>query len=70
MGLIIAVFGYLVWDRRTLTKKVSNRVEKVEQELDIKNIEGSRIDRLIDALKDLSKNDYKLAEVLRSFNLL
>ena len=68
--LIIAVLGYSIWDRRTVTKKVSGRVDNIEHELDIKNIKGSRIERLIDALKALSKEDYKLAEVLRSFNLL
>jgi predicted PurR-regulated permease PerM len=68
--LIIAVLGYSIWDRRTVTQKVSGRVDKIEHELDIKNITGSRIERLIDALKDLSKKDHKLAEVLRSFNFL
>ncbi len=53
-----------------MTQKISGRVDKIEHELDIKNITGSRIERLIDALKDLSKKDHKLAEVLRSFNLL
>ena len=70
MVLIIAVLGYSIWDRRTITNKVSKRVKKVEQDLDIKNINGSRLARLIEALKDLSKEDHKLADVLRSFNLL
>ena len=70
MILIIAVLGYSIWDRRTITKKVSERVKKVEHDLDIKNIDGSRLTRLIAALKDLAKENRKLAEVLRSFNLL
>ena len=70
MILIIAVLGYSIWDRRTITKKVSERVKKVEHDLDIKNIDGSRLARLIAALKDLAKEDSRLAEVLRSFNLL
>ena len=70
MILIIAVLGYSIWDRRTITKKVSERVKKVEHDLDIKNIDGSRLMRLIAALKDLAKENRKLAEVLRSFNLL
>jgi len=70
MILIIAVLGYSIWDRRTITKKVSERVKKVEHDLDIKNIDGSRLVRLIAALKDLAKENRKLAEVLRSFNLL
>ena len=70
MILIITVLGYSIWDRRTITKKVSERVKKVEHDLDIKNIDGSRLARLIAALKDLAKENRKLAEVLRSFNLL
>ena len=70
MILIIAVLGYSIWDRRTITKKVSERVKKVEHDLDIKNIDGSRLARLIAALKDLAKENRKLAEVMRSFNLL
>ena len=70
MILIITVLGYSIWDRRTITKKVSERVKKVEHDLDIKNIDGSRLARLIAALKDLAKENRKLAEVMRSFNLL
>ena len=70
MILIIAVLGYSIWDRRTVTKKVSEKVEKIENDLDIKGINGSRLVRLINALKVLSKKDRRLAEVLRSFNLL
>ena len=70
MILIIAVLGYSIWDRSTVTKKVSARVEKIETDLDIKSINGSKLVRLIKALKDLSKEDHRLADVLRNFNLL
>ena len=70
MALIIAVLGYSIWDRRTVTKKVSKRVDKIEEDLDIKDINGSKLIRLIKALKNLSKDDHRLAEVLRNFNLL
>ncbi|MCD6184293.1 MAG: hypothetical protein J7K84_00660 [Deltaproteobacteria bacterium] len=68
--LIVAVLGYSIWDRRTVTQEVSGKVEEIERELDIKNIKGSKIERLIGMLKNLSKEDQKLADVLRSFNLL
>ncbi len=70
MVLIIAVLGYSIWDRRTVTKKVSKRVDEIEEDLDIKDINGSKLIRLIKALKNLSKDDHRLAEVLRNFNLL
>ncbi len=68
--LIIAVLGYSIWDRRTMTKKVSERVKKVEADLDVENIDGSKLFRLIEVLKNLSKKDRRLKEVLHSFNLL
>ncbi len=68
--LIIAVLGYSIWDRRTMTKKVSERVKKVEADLDVENIDGSKLSRLIEVLKNLSKKDRRLKEVLHSFNLL
>jgi len=68
--LIIAVLGYSIWDRRTMTKKVSERVKKVEANLDVENIDGSKLSRLIEVLKNLSKKDRRLKEVLHSFNLL
>jgi len=68
--LIIAVLGYSIWDRRTMTKKVSERVKKIEADLDVENIDGSKLFRLIEVLKNLSKKDRRLKEVLHSFNLL
>ena len=72
--LIIAIFGYIAWDRRTVMKPVQERLDKHEmlfhKELDITHGAGSVLTRLVKALKELAKTDPKLAKVLRSFSLL
>lgn len=59
-GVVIA-FAY--WDRRTVIKAaVDETISKIEK--------VGRLKDLIYALRELAKTDKKLAEVLRSFNLL
>ena len=72
--LIVALFGYIVWDRRTILKPVVERLDRLERDvvrdLDLQHEEGSRLTRLLKALREHAKNDSKLAEILRSFSLL
>ncbi|OGQ99956.1 MAG: hypothetical protein A2511_07620 [Deltaproteobacteria bacterium RIFOXYD12_FULL_50_9] len=74
ISLIIALFGYIIWDRRTILKPVVDRLDRLEREvvkdLDLVNEDGSRLTRLIKALREQAKSDPKLAEILRSFSLL
>jgi len=59
-GLVVAMMGLVFWDRRTLIEKA--------KEVTVRHIETES--RVIKVLKELSKSDKKLAEVLRSFGLL
>ncbi len=72
--LIATLFGYIAWDRRTMIKPVVERVERLEKDLihDLEryNTECSKIDRLINAMRELARTDEKVATVLRSFSLL
>ena len=72
--LIAGLFGYIIWDRRTMMKPIQEKVEQLEKdfnrELDLHNDHGSLPARLIKALRELAKTDEKLAAVLRSFSLL
>jgi len=72
--LIVALFGYIAWDRRTMMKPVLERVERIEhdvaQSLDLSNIDGSKLSRVINAMRELAKTDEQLATILRSFSLL
>ena len=72
--LIVALFGYIAWDRRTMMKPVLERIERIEkditQSIDSSNSDASKLRRLIDAMRELAKTDEKLATILRSFSLL
>lgn len=72
--LIVALFGYIAWDRRTTLKPLQERLDNLEtdlhRDLDIQHEEGSRVTRLVKALRELAKTDKKVAEVLRSFSLM
>ena len=74
MTLIVALFGYIAWDRRTMMKPVFERVERIEhdvaQSLDLSNTDGSKLSRVINAMRELAKTDEQLATILRSFSLI
>jgi len=62
-ALTAAVIGFAYWDRRTIIRKAREEtIEFLERE--------GKLRKLIDALKELAKEDKKLAEVLRTFGLL
>ena len=55
-AMILGLFGYIVWDRRTALQPVMERTRKLE--------------KLLDALREYARSEPKLAEILRSFGLL
>ena len=72
--LIVALFGYIVWDRRTMVKPLAERLDRLEydilRDLDFRHKEGSVVSRLVKALTKHARNDPKLTEILRDFSLL
>jgi hypothetical protein len=61
--LTLGVIGFAYWDRRTIIKKAKEEtIEEIEKEGKLKN--------LIKALKELSKEDKKLALVLKNYGIL
>ncbi len=61
--LTIAVIGFAYWDRRTIIRKAKEEtIYEIEKE--------GRLTDLIKALRDLSKDQPKLASILKSFHLL
>ena len=74
MALIVALFGYIAWDRRTMVRPLQERLDRIESELardlELQHEEGSRLTRLLKVLREMAKTDPKLAEVLRNFSLL
>ncbi|MBL0702115.1 MAG: hypothetical protein JJV91_01405 [Desulfosarcina sp.] len=74
VALILALFAYIAWDRRTMLKPVVQRLEVLEKDvlrdLDINHKDGSLLIRLVNAMRELAKHDEKVASVLRNFSLL
>jgi uncharacterized membrane protein YccC len=72
--LIVALFGYIAWDRRTMMRPMQQRIERLEldlaRDLELSHVDGSRLTRLLAALRELAQTDKKLADVLRAFSLL
>jgi len=61
--LVVAVIGFAYWDRRTVVRKARDEaIEVIEKE--------GRLRDLIAALRQLAREDPKLAEVLRHFHRL
>ncbi len=61
--LTATVIGFAYWDRRTIIRKARDEaIERIERE--------GRLRDLINALRELSREDRKLAAVLRQFSLL
>ncbi len=71
---IFGLIGYIVWDRKTAMRPLEKRLAKIEidlqRDLELQNDEGSRLTRMIKALRELAQSDEKLAAVLRSYSLL
>ena len=57
MGLLI---GFVIWDRRTALEPVAKKYQELEEQ-------GGKYEK---ALKEYAKVEPKLAEILRSMNLL
>ncbi len=81
MAMIGGLIGFIVWDRRTAVQPVKNQMERVqlewdgfrrmlERDLDLQNQQGSRLTRLIQALKERARVDQDLASLLRAHSLL
>ena len=71
---IFGLIGFIVWDRRTVLKPVEQRLGRMESylehDLEIKHDEGSRLTRLVKVLREMAREDERLAAVLRSFSLM
>ncbi len=55
------LIGFILWDRRSTLKPIRD---------ELKDLEMKKVDQMLQALQKLAQDDPKLAEILRSFNLL
>ncbi|MBF0181195.1 MAG: hypothetical protein HQM03_14325 [Magnetococcales bacterium] len=56
VGIIVAFIGFILWDRRTMLKPLEERL--------------STMDRLLAALREMARDEPKLAAALRQFSLM
>ena len=59
-GMLI-LMGFILWDRRSTLTPVKDDLDKLERR---------KVDRIITAMKKLSEDDSRIAQVLRSVGLL
>ena len=74
IGLIIGLFGYILWDRRTVVKPVIEQVNRLERkvldDLDLDHSDGSLLRRQLQALRKYAGKNPEFAEILRGLALL
>ncbi|MBI4690092.1 MAG: hypothetical protein HY754_07470 [Nitrospirae bacterium] len=66
-ALVIAVFGFAIWDRRTMIRPFEIKIKKIDDDIAENR---NKLNTLIDSLRSLSKTDEKVADILKKFNLL
>ena len=78
IGYMIGLFGsmfaltlvFALWDRRTMIKPFETKVNEIDAELlKLKNNKNTQL-KIVSVLRDLSKTDPKLADILKSHKLL
>ncbi|MHB8259622.1 MAG: hypothetical protein ACYDEC_05075 [Bacteroidia bacterium] len=66
-GLVAAIIGFAIWDRRTMIHPFETKVKEIENSLELKS---TRVESILSSLRELAKTDNKVAEVLKTHNLL
>nr|VFJ54433.1 MAG: hypothetical protein BECKDK2373B_GA0170837_104631 [Candidatus Kentron sp. DK] len=74
IATIFGLIGFVVWDRKTALRPLEERLGRIENDLEhdlnLKSSEGSRFTRLIEALRDVSSQNPRLADALQRHSLL
>ncbi len=72
--LIVALFGYIAWDRRSMVKPVAEKLHRLEREvhndLDLDHSDGSLLRRQLQALRQFAGKNPEFAEIMRGLALL
>jgi len=72
--LIVALFGYIAWDRRTMVKPFVEQLHRLEHDvlndLDLHHVQGSLLKRQLKALREYAQTNQEFAEILRGLALL
>ncbi|MBF0201912.1 MAG: hypothetical protein HQK66_11490 [Desulfamplus sp.] len=74
MLLIVALFGYMIWDRRTMMKPFADKFQAFEHqvvnELEMNHSEGSLLMRQLKVLRKYAARNSEFADIMRSEALI
>ncbi len=66
-AIVAVTIGFAIWDRRSMIRPFETKVKEIEKDI----LEDKKhLKKLIEALRQLAREDHKLASVLRNFALL
>ncbi len=66
-AITAVTIGFALWDRRTMIRPFEDKVKSMEKDT-LENKE--KVQRLIETLRELAKEDDKVAKVLKYMNLM
>lgn len=66
-AIVAVTIGFAIWDRRSMIRPFESKVKDIEDEI---SNNRQRLHALFEALRALSLQDQKVAEVLKRFDLL
>lgn len=66
-SMMAVLIGFVLWERRITLAPVVSQIKELEN---LNDKDRKKLEYLIDALKEYSKNDKKLREILKLRNLL
>ncbi|GAB4453005.1 MAG: hypothetical protein OHK0036_15440 [Bacteroidia bacterium] len=67
---MLAIVGFILWDRRTYIKPFEARAKEIESTLEDIKKDRNLLYKLLDILKEKSKTDEDIASLLRRHHLL
>ena len=77
MALIVALIGYMIWDRKTAHQplkskigKLENNYDLIESHLETTNPSGPVVTRMLTSFRELARTNEEVAEILRANFLL
>ncbi len=68
-GSVFTLIGFILWDRRTYLKPIVSQMEELKSQLEQQKNQSSKVQQVIDVLKEKAKDDDSLKELLKKFNL-
>lgn len=67
VAIVVGIFGFAIWDRRTMTKPFELKVKVIEDKIEVNK---KSLESLLLVLREQAKSNTKIAGILKQFNLL